>query len=380
MTADLTLPPDCDRSPTAVFVLEQTLGHITHSANLRTLVPQTGGIEPVFVPVEFDVGRWRLPGWSNWTLRAGTRARRSLHRLASSDPPVDPDVMFVHTQVPAVLLGGWMRRIPTVVSLDATPMQYDTLGQFYGHERDLDRIERIKHRMNRRCFERACHIVTWSEWARQGLIDDYGVRADRVTVIAPGVDATSWRRPVDARANNGPLTILFVGGDLRRKGGDLLIEAVRRLRTDTALPQLELHVVTTAQIDSEPGIVVHRGLVPNSTELRHLYHTADVFCLPTLGDCLPVALAVAAMAGLPLVSTDVGAIHEIVQPGTTGLLVEPGDIDSLAEALRQLAVDAGARARYGDSARKLAEQCHDARVNARRLIEILRKVAHRSPS
>ena len=41
--------------------------------------------------------------------------------------------MFVHSQVPAVLLGRWMRT-PTVVWLDATPIQYDSLGEFYQHE------------------------------------------------------------------------------------------------------------------------------------------------------------------------------------------------------------------------------------------------------
>ena len=57
--------------------------------------------------------------------------------------------------------------------------------------------------------------------------------------------------------------------------------------------------------------------------LIELYHRADVFCLPTLGDCLPMVLSEAGAVGLPLVSTDVGAIGEIVRDGETGLLV-PG--------------------------------------------------------
>ena len=113
---------------------------------------------------------------------------------------------------------------------------------------------------------------------------------------------------------------------MRRKGGDLLIEAVRALRAEDSLPIVELHLVTGAEVSEEPGVFVHRGLTANSHRLIEQYHLADIFCLPTLGDCLPMVLAEAAAAGLPLVSTDVGAIHEIVVPGVTGALVPPGDL------------------------------------------------------
>ena len=62
---------------------------------------------PVFLPVDdsLDGVARRIPGWSNWTVRAGIRARRSLRRLFRSDRTVAVDAMFVHSQVPAILLG-----------------------------------------------------------------------------------------------------------------------------------------------------------------------------------------------------------------------------------------------------------------------------------
>lgn len=359
--------------PTTLFVLEQTLGHVTHSKNLHDLVPSVGGVDPVFVPVAFDPGSRRNPVWSNWTIRAGVRAGRSLVKLARASPPIRPDVMFVHTQVPAVLLGPWMRRTPTVVSIDATPKQYDQLGEFYAHDQGPAWLEQRKFRANQRCFERAAHLITWSAWAKQGLVDEYGIPPGKVTVIPPGVDLEQWRRPnrPDVSAD-APVRVLFVGGDLVRKGGDLLIAAIRQLRADAPVPNVELHLVTSAEVAAEPGIVVHRNLTSNSPELIEQYHLADIFCLPTLGDCLPMVLAEAAACGLPLVSTDVGAIHEIVRPGVTGELVRPGDLDALASVLRRLVADGVLRRTLGGAARDLAERDHDAKRNVERIVNMLR--------
>jgi glycosyltransferase involved in cell wall biosynthesis len=358
--------------PRVAFVLEQTLGHVTHSANLRTLVGPNRAITPVFAPIPYDVSGWpaRVPGYGNWTVRAGLRARRAV-RAIRRDGPVD--AMFVHTQVPAILLPDLLRRIPTVVSLDATPIQYDELGEHYGHATGGSRVERVKWRANRDCFAAARAVVTWAEWTKRGLVDRYEVPADKITVIPPGVDSERWAttatRSEDARTDRGPVRVLFVGGDLARKGGLLLIEAVRRLRG--AGMAIEADLVTRDAVEADAGIAVHHGLGPNSPGLIELYHRADVFCLPTLGECLPMVLSEAGAVGLPLVSTDVGAIGEIVRPERTGLLVPPADPDALAAALGRLANDAGLRRRLGASAAQLVRAEFDAAANARRLVELL---------
>jgi glycosyltransferase involved in cell wall biosynthesis len=98
-----------------------------------------------------------------------------------------------------------------------------------------------------------------------------------------------------------------------------------------------------------------------------LYRTADVFCLPTLGDCLPMVLSEAAAVGLPLVSTNVGAIGEIVHDGVNGLLVPPGEIEMLAQALGELAEDGQRREQMARAAQATASAAFDAAANARRL-------------
>jgi glycosyltransferase involved in cell wall biosynthesis len=361
--------------PRVGFLLEQTLGHVTHSDNLRRLVPADGRIEAVFGPIEFGVAgpAARLPGYRNWTVRAGIRARRALREMRRGGAV---DALFVHTQVPAVLAVDRLRRIPTVVSLDATPLQYDELGGPYGHGRSGRRSEQLKWRLNRACFEHAAAIVTWTAWAKRGLVDGYGVDADKVTVIPPGVDVDRWSTEADRRpatASDRPLRVLFVGADFERKGGSDLLAAVDRLR-QRSVP-IELDVVTRADPPASPGVRVHRGLGPNSPQLVALYRDSDVFCLPTYADMLPMVLSEAAILGLPIVATGVGAIDEVVKDQRTGLLVPPGDVDALADALARLAADRDLVRQLGDSGREFATTDLDASVNAGRVVDLLLSVS-----
>lgn len=363
--------PGVDGPLQAAFVLEQTLGHVTHSNNLERLVVGTDELAPSFLPVEFESARWtgKIPGLRNWTVRAGIRARRAIRRQFHGS---GIDVMFIHTQVPAILAGSWMKRIPTVVSMDATPLQYDQMGDHYGHRMSSRSVERLKFEWNRRCFRRAIQLIAWSEWTRDGLVRDYGIDRDRLTVIAPGVDLARWglvRR--ETRVTDRPVKILFVGGDLERKGGLLLLEATRVLREDLDVPAVELHLVTRADVPSDPDAVVHDDMAPNTDALIELYHGCDIFCLPTLADCLPLVLAEAAACSMALVCSDVGAIHELVRDEETGLLVPPANLDALVHALRRLVTDAALRHRLGVAAHALAAKDHDAKLNAGRIVELM---------
>lgn len=353
------------------LVVEQALGHVTHGQNLRRLLGGDG-LDVRFLPIEQDAGRWaRVPIWSNWTVRAGIRARRATR--AARRAHGDPDVRLVHTQVPAVLLGREMHRVPTVVSLDATPLQYDQLGEFYAHDVGPGWLEALKFRANRACFGRAAHLVVWAEWTKSSLVVDYGVPVDSVTVIPPGVDTERWQRS-SPPPDDGVVRVLFVGGDLERKGGHDLLAAFGRLRARVGA-QVELHLVTTSPVEPADGVVVHGSMTPNSPDLIDLYHRCHVFCLPTRGDCLPMVLPEAAAAGLAVIATDVGAISEIVTDGETGLLVPPADVDALAGALERLVGDADLRATLATAVHDRVAADHDAATNAARLAAVLRSVA-----
>lgn len=354
------------------FVMEQTLGHVTHDRNLRQWVAADGDVMPEWMPVHYvapDI--WQRAPFvrSNWTVRGSLRAVRAVRATLRR---VRLDGLLCHTQVVGLLLPALMRRLPTVVSLDATPLNLDTLAAAYDHRPSaVGAIERLKNRLNRRVLHRARRLVTWSSWAKESLVRDYGVPDTRVEVIPPGIDLTRWsfeRVPVTGRA----LRLLFVGGDFRRKGGDLLVEVYR----DHLRGRCEVDVVTRDQVTApDERFRVHHGLTPNSPELMRLYEEADAFVFPTLGDCLPIAVMEAMAAELPVIATRVGAIHEEVADGSTGLLVEPGSADALLRAVERLLDDSDVRVQMGRAARKRAEELFNGERNYRRLIAVCKECA-----
>lgn len=368
------------------FIIEQVLGHVTHGQNLQTNIPKDPSIEAYW-----SLPAWEAPGLAgkvpNWTLRAGLQARRD---VADMRRRTELDALFFHTQVTAMLSRDWLRRIPSVVSLDATPLQYDSLGEFYAHGSGPGWMENWKWRLNRNCYQDARHLVTWSEWAKRGLVEEYEVPPDKVTVIPPGVNTSEWIRADPRRDEEGPVKILFVGANLERKGGLLLLKAFRSLRAKAEANTLngredgsiELHLVTRTAFASEAGLYVYNDMQPNSDRLKQLFYESDIFCLPTYGDCLPMALAEAGAAGLPLVSSNVAAIPEIVQVDETGFLVPPGDADALTKVLRRLIDHPNLRLRLGEQAAQLVQSEHDAERNTQRLLSLLKSVAagrHGSP-
>lgn len=353
------------------FIMEQALGHITHTKNLQTNVPLDPEVRAHWglIPFEADGIAGRIPVYkSNWTVRAGLRARRAVAKIARKTPL---DGLFFHTQVPAILATGWVKKIPSIVSLDATPMQYDQLGAFYQHEQGPAWLEQLKWRLNRDCYHAARRLVAWGEWTKQGLIADYGVPADKITVIPPGVNVAEWRRPTPRQRHDDPIKILFVGGNLERKGGLLLLDAFRALRP----LGVELHLVTKDKVDPEPGLFVYNNMQPNSQPLKDLYHRCDVFALPTFGDCLPMVLSEAGASGMAVVSTNVAAIPEIVRNDETGLTVPAGDAAALTEALRSLALSPDLRMRLAERAINHVARAYDAQKNASRLLDLLKSEA-----
>jgi glycosyltransferase involved in cell wall biosynthesis len=275
-----------------------------------------------------------------------------------------------------------MRRVPSVISLDATPINYDSLGVSYGHRPAGDGfLDHRKHALNRLAYESAAALVTWSEWARRSLVDDYGIDSRAVSVITPGAAPTYFdlgaaRPNLPQRPASDRIRFLFVGGDFQRKGGPALLKAFQGRLSE----RCQLDLVTHASIPAQPNVRVHNGMGPNSPELLKLFADADVFVLPTRADCLALVLMEAAAAGLPVVATEVGALSEAFVPGGSGLLIPPHDVSALAKALTVLADDAELRRRMGRAGHSLANKRFDARRNNQALLNLVMDVAHDSPA
>ncbi len=352
--------------------MEQTLGHITHSTNLQQWTATDPKVMAEWEMIAFDAPDiWQhLPGFRrNWSLRASARGRAAAKKIVQKR---GSDALFFHTQVTSLLSIQTMRRVPTVISLDATPLNYDNVGSGYGHQRSGRWTEELKWWLNRRAFRSAYYLVTWSQWAKQSLVSDYGIRAEKIMVIPPGVNLGRWRFDRCPSVAKRRIRLLFVGGDFKRKGGSILLEAFRsNLKNDC-----ELHIVTqTTDIEASDRVFIHRDVSPNSDELLSLYEMADIFVFPSLADCLPIAVMEAMAAELPVITTNVGAIGEEIQDGINGVVVPPNDAVKLAEAIDNLADHPDLRYELGQKARRAAVDRFDGARNYGAILSVMKRCA-----
>ena len=201
----------------------------------------------------------------------------------------------------------------------------------------------------------ACRVVSTSAATAQLLTADYGVPADRLTVVQPGTDraASTPRRPGDA------LRLLAVGAIVPRKGYDVLVEALAQLKDRDW--QLAIVGDPTRSPDTVKRLVqaivrcrlIYRIELMGPVTQEHLaefYATADLFVLPSRFEGYGMAYAEAIAHGVPVVATHAGAIPDTV-PGDAGILVPPDDVDALAATLRRLIDDTAERERLAAGAR-----------------------------
>jgi glycosyltransferase involved in cell wall biosynthesis len=285
------------------------------------------------------------------------------------------DAVWSHLDLPLLpwmltrnLRGG----AAVMLATDSTPRQLREFAGHYNHWGGRSDVKfRLRERLYAKCVGRAVAIQAWSEWAARSLRDDYGVAPARVHVLPPGVDTDFWRPELREVPKTLP-RILFVGGDFQRKGGELLLDVFRRRLRDHA----ELHVVTReGLVEPEFGVQVHSGIGPNAPSLAVLYRTCDLLAIPTRADCFSMAGLEAMASGIPIVTCPVGGVAELFAEGVEGFFVPPGDAGALAATLETLVGDAARRQSMGSAARRLALRRYDARVNTRRLIELIESVA-----
>lgn len=191
--------------------------------------------------------------------------------------------------------------------------------------------------------QRAEAVFTYSEFARQSVIRDYGCPPERVVAIGAGANqqlASLEGRHYDRRR------ALFVGYDFERKGGRALLNAWHLVRD--RVPDAEL-IIAGADRHPAPDAgngVTWRGRVDRA-ELARLYRSADVFVLPSLFDPWGHVFVEAMGYGLPCIGCDCCAMPELIENGVSGRLVARTDPEPLAEALTELLTDPETAARMG---------------------------------
>jgi glycosyltransferase involved in cell wall biosynthesis len=199
------------------------------------------------------------------------------------------------------------------------------------------------------------------------MFEDYGLPAGSVAVVENGLPSAAYASA--AREPGGlPLRIGFIGSVLPSKGVHLLLEAYLRLddpngmRLDIWGEVLPFHNdrsygerLEALALGHESEICLH-GAYDNA-ELPTILSSLDVVVVPSLWyEAFCLTIREAFLAGVPVVTANHGAMAEAVEDGVTGLLFEPGDVPSLAAALRRLADDPALRRRLSDCAQRVRDE------------------------
>jgi glycosyltransferase involved in cell wall biosynthesis len=205
---------------------------------------------------------------------------------------------------------------------------------------------------------------------------------DKLRIVHCGLDPASFPRVERGGHADGELEILCVGRLVPEKGQAVLLEAMAELGARGILARATIvgHGPDRARLEArarELGVaerVRFVGAVGQDRMPAH-YAAADVFCLPSFAEGVPVVLMEAAASGMAIVTTRVAGIPELVHDGVSGAVVEPGRADAIADAIARLAVDPELRRRWGAAARDHVTAAYDIADSARQLHELFQRHA-----
>lgn len=246
-----------------------------------------------------------------------------------------------------------------------------------------------RRRFARLALAPVTRVAAVSEGAHQALAA--ALTGDRVVLVENAVDVVRFApapSPPPAPPPR-PVVILFAGILTARKGVlDLLVAS--DLLADAAIEHRLLLVggapdegaaageEVVREAERRAGRVVLAGTRPPEA-MPDIYREADVFCLPSWWEAMPLTVLEAMSCGLPVVATAVGDVPRLVGDGTTGVVVPAKDPAALARALRSLVEDEGRRHAMGAAGRRRVEERWSAPAMFRTIGDLYERPRHSAP-
>lgn len=192
--------------------------------------------------------------------------------------------------------------------------------------------------------------------------------ADRTVICRMGVSGATLKISSDLSPSPHAdvFRVLFVGRLVAKKDPRGLVAAASRLASLPEFVSKRIQLTVVGDGPEREALAAARDGLPSNLSLDIVgaasheavlahYADADVFCLPSYSEGLPVVVMEALAAGLAVVATPVAAVPELVRDEVTGLLVQPGDTSSLVAALRRLAESPDLRCSLGRAGRAAVE-------------------------
>jgi len=237
-----------------------------------------------------------------------------------------------------------------------------------------------------RMLEKSNKIIAVSEFTRRELHQYYRVKDQQIHVIHNGVDVNKFKPEDDkskAKQELGfkpdDIAILSVGRLYARKGLFTLIESMPAVVRK--FPHAKFIVSGRGQSNEMKKLIIHAeklgvrnnivftGYYPDA-KLPRLYQAADVFAFSTFYENLPFAVLEALSTGLPVVTTNVGGIPEMIENGKNGFLVQPFNSRELADRILYYLEHPQTAAEMASSARKIIEERFDWRLIVQKVLKV----------
>jgi len=218
-------------------------------------------------------------------------------------------------------------------------------------------------------------VVAISDYTRRFLMDTYDIPQEKVTLIYQGIDLqrfnpTKDRKTVSRRRyplpNRAEPVLGCIGSMETRKGHAVLLEALAALAADH-LPNIYLLLVGDGPEEDQIRKTVNDlelekcvGFFPFTAEPELAFEPVDITVLPSVAkEGLPNVLQESLAMKVPVVASDLGGVSEVVLDGETGLLVNPGDVAELANAIDSLWSNRANYQKMGEDGQRLVESKFD---------------------
>jgi glycosyltransferase involved in cell wall biosynthesis len=198
-----------------------------------------------------------------------------------------------------------------------------------------------------------------------------GVKRAKVTVVANGVDVERFQGAEPTLRHELPGVLKHLIGSVARlvpvKGGAVLLQAAKQILSVCPETAFVFAGEGTSRRDwqtlaEQLGIAERVFFVGARSDMAAVYASLDVLALPSFAEAMPMCLLEALSAGCPVVATNVGDVANVIRPGVTGLLIRPGDVAALTDAILEIILNPSAAAQRVKEGRALVASTYSATV------------------
>ncbi len=236
-------------------------------------------------------------------------------------------------------------------------------------------------------------IICITNFTRKYLIENYNIPRDKIHLIYQGTEIDRFTSTKKSReesfkiyplsANVSPV-LASVGSLEKRKGQIILLKAIKKLISNNELPNMHLMIVGEGPDEKmlkvktiEMGLKNYVTFFPFTNKPNYIFDRIDILILPSLyKEGLPNVLLESMSMGVPVISSHIAGVPEIISDGKTGYMVESGNVDDLARNILKLWSDKENYQKMKTNSKSLIEKKFNKKKQFKEFLNFFRKNKH----